>query len=266
MKTLITVYLFLISGIVYGQTISTDAPSVSASATSVEKNVFQIESSFDYNYNENSYGLTLPFNLLKFGITDKIELRHTHSLVMYQSEFQNALEIDLGALGFGAKYAFFDSKNGNTQIGAIAQWEISPQSTPANTFSGVLALNHSLAEDHSLGFNLGSSYRIQKNDPQYRSSTIGVMSSLMYAYSFGERWSAFIEAYTNYFKGETVLDGGSDFDFEFETMNYSGDVGILFLLKDNIQLDYVFGFGLGPDNRNYFHSLGFNIMLNHKKD
>ena len=72
-----------------------------------------------------------------------------------------------------------------------------------------------------------------------------------------DRLSLFAEVYgvysNSYFAGQ--------FD---EDLNINMDAGLYYFLKDNIQLDYTFGYGL--TEYMYFHSLGLDIMIGPRKD
>ncbi len=262
MKKLLSILITGIPALTFCQTISTDAPSVSASATSVPKGVFQIESSFDFHWNSESDSrtFTLPFNLVKYGITDKLEIRHTHSLnVRKSTSLDGGLHAKPGELGLGIKYSILDKPDNKTKMGVIGHWTVHPD-VVSNTWSGTFAISQEFSKKHAMGGNVGGSFGLLTTSCSNESAGT-FNASWIYSYLVSEKWSVFGEVYANYSRSTTTYDPACDMETRtFESSFFSGDIGVLFWVRENIQLDYVFGFGL--DHNSYFHSLGFNIMLN----
>ncbi|MFT6922382.1 MAG: hypothetical protein ACJA1C_001387 [Crocinitomicaceae bacterium] len=239
------------------QTISTEAPSVSASATTVPKNTLQIESGMSVSSNNYWTTVSLPYTLFRLGLSDRWELRINNSFNVRKyngSVFSNpSTNYGFGSFQVGTKFQFIKNPESKTKIAAIANVTIPSYNSNSRAASLNFSFSHQLSSKHSLGYNLGysPSYSVSISSPDIISN---INYSLIYGYSLNSKLSIFGEFFGNYNYHTAVFD---------PTTSLSVDFGIMYLLRDNIQIDYAYGRGFTDDFD--FHSLGFNILLNSKK-
>ena len=110
----------------------------------------------------------------------------------------------------------------------------------------VLAASHTIKEKHAISYNLAftlSSLDWEYNNHNYR-------ATLMYSTMLSKRIGVYSEVYCDFYDSDYDPNDSSLFNYDF---------GFIYLLRDNIQLDYSFGSGI--DNAISYHALGFNILF-----
>lgn len=263
MKYILAIAFLGSASFTIGQTISTEAPSVSASATTVPKSSIQFESSLGIDANlvvkgYQSYTFNLPSLLVRYGVTENIELRATATHEMYQN-YVGINTNRFNGVGIGAKFQVLNKPEGKTQMAVITDFNLYNQNNPYVGGTLTYALGHSFNDKHSLGFNAGIGYSFWQNPNIYNSIT-ELSSSLIYNFQFNPKMCVFGEIYHSSTKIIQKF-GNSKIENEFE-LALGADIGFLFLLRDNIQLDLATGANLEFDN--FYGSLGFNILLKTK--
>ncbi|MDX2359970.1 MAG: transporter [Crocinitomicaceae bacterium] len=253
MRLLTTTIVLLSAYFSFGQTISTDAPSVSAGATTVGQGVFQIESRFQYTRTRNTSNsvndFQLPSILFRVGLGKNFELRLINGIELHSSTFGSNASLSNFVLGMKAQ--LLNKPDGNTQIAFLVHAQVPEIENTYFSGTGTLAVNHNLNENNSLGYNVGFTYSTRPTS--YESHSVDL--SLIYSHTITSRISLFAEVYGGYRNTTTPNFNGSTYlDF---------DAGFMFLLKDNIQLDYSFGASI-LDKSN-FHALGLNFMFGGKE-
>lgn len=262
----------------WGQTISTEAPSVSAGGSTVDKNVFQIESTFGHSGVTNGTSIDhyyhLPNLLFRYGVLDRLELRLGTAPYLVRVHWfdspSNYIHIINTALG--AKYHILNSEKNNVSV--IAQYNLPSYSKindkfESNEFQGassILTYSGAFNDQHSIGANFGVSFSkgptwlMNHGDPliYFRLTELDLNYSFIYNYSFLSQWTVFGEVFASSSKIKYVWEGETVSEGDFRT-NIGFDTGVLYLLKDNIQLDAVLGYDI--TNESFFQSLGFNIMF-----
>lgn len=247
MKIILSSILLAFSGSLFAQTISTEAPSVSSCGTTVPKNSFQIETGIGIRFGGFSPNQSFASNLFRLGITERIELRLTSGIIKGNHFYFSPIQV-------GAKFQFIKDPNKKTKVALITHFEI-PEVKHPHLYANVnMAVSHQLADKHSLGYNIGYSYSKQVFSKEYSMSAENINLSLIYSYSVSQKLSLFVEGYGNLINAST---------YPFYSRSSGFDFGVLYLLRDNIQINYAFGRGLY--NETNFHSIGFNILLNAKK-
>ncbi len=258
MKKIVVFLMFILANNLFAQEINTESPSFSAGGMTVPKNTFQVETNFGlrrkapYEYTELSY--TLPTMLLRYGMTDRFEIRVNPSMRL------DPFKYSLIALYVGAKYNIIGQNNDKFQMSIIANYGLpivfENLKIDLNSF---LALNYNLTEKHSLGANLG--YQYQKHEfYNARIDVNGFFSTLIYSYQITDGLSCFAEAKLNVDKSY-FTSAYSNFPPSNSTFNsYFWDIGLLYKFGKRYQIDYVYGMDF--DNSLQFHTLGFHFMLN----
>lgn len=258
-------FLFIGSSVfAKGQTISTDAPSVSASANTVPKSSVQFESSFGTTLNvimkgNETYQFNLPSLLVRYGVADNIELRASATHELYQN-YAGIKTNRINGVNIGAKFQVLNKPESKTQMALITDFNVYNQSNPYVGGSLIYALGHSFNDKHSLGFNAGIGHLFWQQPYVYHGIT-DLSSSLIYNFLFHPRMCVFGEIYGSSSKFVEKNSGIKNED-EFE-LEMGVDIGFLFLLKDDIQLDFATGASLEFDS--YYASLGFSILLTTKE-
>ena len=259
LNSLLLSLLFTSAG--FSQTISTEAPSVSAGAVTVPKGFLQGELSSGFYVNKDgSETITAsnesPFLLLRFGISDRIELR-MQQRVSYR-RFATSHRFDYQTIGIGGKYAILPN-DGTTNLAVIVNYSPYNNTWRAQQGDVTLAFSKNLGDKSSIGVNTAFS-RYHLNDPLIGTilRTNSVLGSAVYSWQLNEKWTFFGEYYHSYsttIVGENIANNSGYFN--------GVDFGVQFLLRDNIQLDWASGFNFS--NREHFHSIGFNMYINTKK-
>jgi len=251
--------------VVNGQTIGTEAPSVSASAVTVPKNGIQFESTFGMSVYQGApgfanYTFSTPALLVRWGIAEKFELRATGVYNIFKGS-TGVKTYRMNGVGLGGKYEILNKPEGNTQMAIIANANLYNQNSPFVGGSLTYALSHSFTGEHSIGFNAGIGHSLRQQPYIYEGMT-SFSSSLIYNFQFNEKMCVFGEFYgstSNHVTKEYSIKNVYPYSASF-----GADLGFLFLLRDNIQLDFAAGTN-EFDFKNFYASLGFNILLNASK-
>lgn len=256
MKIVLSILCMLNLVFTYAQTICPDRPSQTSGPSSVPAGRFQLETGFQYAGNGSFNGGTVscPTNLFRIGVGKGFEIRMVNGIDFHKS-FGN-LQTSFSPFQLGFKTQLLNNPDKKTQIGMYIH---GITSTGANKwedgYRGGIAMfmfTHQLNDKNSLSYNLG--YQILA----YGSLAHSIASSrgsftLNYAHSMTDHLSIFAEAY-----------GGVDdlAHFDDDNISLNMDFGLAYILKDNLQLDYYFGFGLL--DRSNFHAVGVSFFLQKK--
>ncbi|MDN5349820.1 MAG: hypothetical protein PWQ54_1216 [Bacteroidales bacterium] len=234
--------------ITFGQSFSPDRPGAGDGVATVEPRYFQLEAGLDFskaNAGELSEftANSLPVLVLRYGLTENIELRLTESFVIHDmpnySVFQQTT--GLSNLTLGGKFKICESPEWGTQAAVLA--EVFVPTGSAEVASDALGLSlrflHSwdFSEQGNLGSNIGV-YWFEEQD-------LSLMFSFAVGYALTEKLGIFVEPYGNY--------------FQFDDFSLSIDGGFSYLLKQNFQLDLSAGIGISDDQ--YFIGLGFSWLI-----
>ncbi|MDB2656484.1 transporter [Crocinitomicaceae bacterium] len=260
MKIKLTIVSLLLSATGFSQYISTEAPSVSASAITVPQGFLQGELSGGFDIDNNGpeadvRSNELPFLLLRYGISERWELRMRHNTSFTRNNgIGNYRSTDFGV---GAKYAILPNDS-NTNLAIIGNF--SPYAGVSNSIGAdaTLAFSHAFNDQHSIGANVGYSlFQIDFEFENLVTRNHSLLTSAVYSWQFLDNWTAFGEFFFRH--SQLIFE-----DFEIDPVqSYGIDFGLQFLLTERIQLDWVSGFSL--TSKNQFHSIGFNIYFDTKK-
>lgn len=246
MKNITLLLVILLAQFSISQTISTDAPSVSAGATTVGESIFQVESRIQYSVSGFIKTFQIPSNLFRVGIGNKFELRITNGI----TRVLNSTRIDRLAVGF--KTQLLNKPEGNTQIAFLMNAAIPNFKTDDYSGAASFAFNHNLGAKNSIGYNAGFGYTTIGNSGNSVESH-SIFGSFIYSHAFTDKFSVFGELYGNYWHITTLNIDDSSLDF---------DCGFLYLINDRFQIDYSYGLGISNDSS--FHAIGFNFMIGTK--
>jgi hypothetical protein len=253
-------FLFIITtGFIYAQELITDRPDQTESSSTVPRKSLQWESGFSYEADsrelqsgkESNQSFGLNHSLLRYGITDRIELRlgfdavHT-STSFEQQDVQDIKKTSLEPLYFGAKLNITSESGIIPELAIITHLSI-PVSDGSPGLKDlvpdlVLAGSYTLGESLGFGFNAGFQWPdlIEFKPDLFYSAVLGI--------SHSEKLGTFWEVYGYYFQVPAVADTRAD-------------AGITLLLKPNLQLDLSAGIGISDVSPDIFIGLGFSTRF-----
>ena len=198
----------------------------------IDKVNTQIESSWTFNSDRGSLN-----NLFRIGIFKGIELRFSTNLISGHEDM-TGLFPSLDNLEFGAKFKILDKKETLTEISFLSHLSVSTEySDNSGGLLNRVLVSHELSESFELAYNLGYSKYFEQDNGL-------VVYSLVVAKSFGNL-GAFVEIF------------GKSYS--------SWDLGITYLIKDNLQADISYGQGI--NNELSYLSIGaaWNFSLKSNK-
>jgi hypothetical protein len=227
------------------QEIVTDRPDQTEASTTIPLYSFQFESGVllgNYNFvNSSEQLLLIPTTLLRYGLTERIELRVVEQLVHLKNKQTSEDNFGLSDLELGAKIQILKIPAINSEIAFISHLVLPTGAiSVTNENLGIvnkLAISHGITDFIDLGYNIGYNYFCNEKGYFTYSAALGL--------GIAKRIGTYFETY-----GEVV---------EFNDWISNFDSGITYLIKDNMQLDFSFGVGLNQP-MNYF-SVGFSMNI-----
>ena len=232
----------------YGETISSDRPGQSNSPNTVGKMVLQLQTGLQFdgakddNYKQNMFAWPA---LIRFGITDKIELQ---TLWGYQNAKAEVFNNEYTAKGinlssFGLRFNIFEETDKAPALGFEFNYKtrmLSQDYKPDHPAAKVnMMASKTLNDQLSVTANLGTDFDGNGGSPDG-------FYTLNLALSVNEEISIFFENY-GYFNKDY-------FDTYF-------DLGGGYLLNNNLQLDLYGGFGYNDGVFQYMVSGGVSYRI-----
>lgn len=228
------------------QEMITDRPDQTESSSTVFKGSFQIESGLLLGFSDESKSsvrtILAPTTLFRVGLTRGIELR-----VVTQYEQLHFEKKDFDVKGFadlevGTKIQLLRPTDGRNIEVAFLTHLIIPSGSSGLTndaYGSVnkLAISHTLTENLGLGYNVGYNYLGEGQGDLTYSMALGL--------GMTSRLSVYAEAY-----GEVI-------DMSDNELNM--DMGLTYLVKENVQLDWSFGTGINHEMNYMSVGVSWNI-------
>ena len=235
-RLLILILTLFISDYAFAQ-ISTDRPDQTESSLVLPKGTIQIENGFVSRKNE----LIFPNTLFRIGISKKFEFRINTNYIFKTNENENKIS-NFSDLEIGTKIQIYSSETSKTSIAFLTHLSIpSANEYYSNNTTGLLSrilISHELNNNFNIGYNMG--YDKFKDEKGIVTYTVALGKGI-------NNWGIYCELYGN------ISDSQSDLYF---------DGGLVYLLKDNLQLDVSYGAGIN-NTSNYFStgvSWAFNLF------
>lgn len=224
--------------------IQTDRPDQTESPFIVPKRHFQIENGFNFEKIGSCETIYLyPSILWKYGVSDHFELRLITELTTYEVNELTTTGINPIEIGFKTSICQENgllptiSFIGHLAIPFLASKDFQPTYfAPSFRF----AMQHTLSERVSLGYNLGAEWDGETGNPAF-------IYSLATGFSLVGNIGMYIEVY-----GFAPQEGRAD---------HRADGGFTFLVKPNLLLDVSGGIGLTDNAPDYYGSLGVSVRL-----
>lgn len=203
----------------------TDRPDATESPNTVPLHNFQIETGFYYESFKNEETLGYNTTLLRFGILNNLEFRVGWDFEEKTSQGITDKKSGFSPLLLGAKVAIANENGFLPQIGLLghlylpfsASHDYRPEATGVDFR---FAFSHTLSEKSSLSYNLGAEWDGNSAAPVY-------IYSVSYGYSITNTLAAYAEIY-------------GDIPENNRAAHY-WDIGLTYLVKNNIQLDATLG-------------------------
>ncbi|GGG93813.1 hypothetical protein GCM10011416_08820 [Polaribacter pacificus] len=235
--------MLLIPSLILGQTISTDRPDQTEGASLVALSSLQFESGFVYGSFDkdglDSQNLIAPSILVRYGLTNKFEIRLFQEFESQKNELQSKVINGFKNLQIGFKFQLFQKNN--TEAAFISHL-IVPLGfnliDPA--FFGSInkfAVAHRLSDRFNLGYNIGYDY-------EGNNSSKGTYAVAL-AIKITQQLNFYLEPY-----GEWE---------SLKKFKNSFDTGFTYLVNNTMQFDVSYGFGINH-NMQYL-STGFSLNL-----
>lgn len=228
---------------VQGQ-IVTDRPNQTDASSTVPKGSFQIETGIGMNFTEDrptrQSTYALPNALFRYGLANWLEARVITEFDVQQLRDTSGTVNNTGIadLQVGAKIQLFRKDSSGTEVAILSHVIVPSGSSSLSNgrvgSSSKISISHALAQWFGVGYNVGYNYLgTGSGDLTY---------SLSFNFSITDKLGLFAEPY------------GSWDNFSSSTVNF--DAGFTYLIKDNLQYDFVFGTGL--NNQMNFVSTGIS--------
>lgn len=269
-KILTVILLVLISQNLIAQEISTDRPDRTESTETVGKNKFQIETGIEYGSIKNKNSelllengntvtgdvklgtLTVPTTLLRYGLTDKVELRlgidfdAQYFRIGDIDSLSNNSKLSLNAPQLGAKFSLYNGEGWKPDFAIIAGVKIPNVGDELKQVKHfvpefTLAFNNDITSKISVGYNLGVEWNDEMTDRD-------LFSSISFAFELTPQLGSFLEYYGNFPKT------GNDYDNNI-------DAGFTYLINKNFQMDIYGGIGLSKISNDFILGSGLSYRF-----
>lgn len=229
--------------------IQTDRPDQTETPFITPKRQLQMEIGFIYEKETKSTtNFTHPNILTKVGLSDRVELRLVTDMGSTQVEQPGVANTKrlLNPTLIGCKVNFFEEKKWRPQTSMIMHFGVPYLASKEfrkqqNFITFRFLMQHTLTDKFSLSYNLGAEW------DGVNPAATGIYT-LSLGYSASSRIGTFFELYGFHL--------GREFLHQY-------DMGITYLLHNNIQLDMSGGLGLNEAAPDYFLGCGISFRTGH---
>jgi hypothetical protein len=237
--------LFFAITTISAQEIITDRPDQTESSSIIPLKSLQIEAGVFFQRGTRAQANAHPSVLWRYGVSKNFELRLLTEFETNRTISNSLKKSGISDLQIGTKIQLFKKKNVNTEIAFLSHFILpTAKRELTNDRLGTinkLSISHVISNNFGLGYNVGY---------DYLGTGIGNLTySMALSVSLSDKVGAYIEPY------------GEFAEFENHLANF--DIGLTYLLKNNLQLDISYGTGLNY-KMNYF-STGFSWNITTQK-
>ena len=240
----LTVSLIAISGIVSAQQIQTDRPNETESPATVSKNSLQVESGFAFEKEEDEKSIEAPELVLRYGVFKNAEVR-LESAFKITHENNGTDQYGIKPVTVGAKYHFLDHKNAIPDAAILARvtvpW-LADNTYQEQKYSPEIRLlaQNGLSKSSHLSYNLGVHWLPYNLQPEY-------IYTLSGDYSVTKKVKVLLETY--------------GFAQPHHHAQNSADVAVLYLINNDLQLDFITGSGIMHSFSDKFIEVGLSFRI-----
>lgn len=251
-------FILLILGILLGipglcqqsGKIETDRPDQTESPYLTPKKWFQSETGFSVETGRDGYkSYVHPTMLNKYGISNRFEIRLITTWTTFETPTDTppieGVESGLEPVLIGGKIALFEEKNIRPKMSLLFHTSIPYLSSGVYRTSRIapdfkFAMQHTLAKNVALGYNIGAEWSSISDGPSW-------FISLTSGVDLGH-FSIYGEIYNILKDGEHPLN--------------NVDGGISYTFGTNYKLDFSYGYGLNPHaNFGHYFAMGFSFRF-----
>ncbi len=221
--------------------IEADRPDQTETPALVPKGMFQIESGFSYQKNDTqSSSSALPSVLLKYGISDRFELRLITEFVIDKNNSLNTSGFNPVLMGCKIKICDESGMLPKTSfLGHLSLPNLASSKYKTDFYAPEFrfTMQHTLFEKWSLGYNLGSEWDGFSAEPTF-------VYTLTTGYSITDKLGSYLELF--------------GFAPQNDTAYHNLDAGCTYLISQNFMLDLSTGAGLTSNAPDYYFAFGFS--------
>lgn len=220
--------------------VNSDRPDQSDGTYTLPKKFYQLETGFTYGKENGSY--IFHNTMLRYGLTSKTEFRF---LLDYG---KSNGETGIMPVGVSIKHQIVSPKGwlpditavGYLRLPFLATNNFRPDKIPASL---LLAFQNDLSDKLSVGYNFGSSFDGESADNDW-------IFTISAGFAPTEVLSFFAEYFSQFSNASKPA--------------HNMDVGAMWLLKNNLQLDMAIGSTLFKDIKNRFITIGVTYRFNRR--
>lgn len=245
-----TLHQFLIIGfcsvstIVLGQQIQTDRPTETESPNAVSKHSLQVESGFSFEKEEGQTTFDAPEVVLRYGLFKNAELR-LESIFKIKQEENTKDQYGIEPVAVGVKYHLLDHKNAIPDIAILGRVTIpwlADNSYKEEKYSPEIRMlvQHELSKSAHLSYNLGMHWLPEALQPEY-------IYTLSADYSITKKVKLVGEAY--------------GLAQPHHHAQNTADIAVLFVVNNNLQLDFITGSGIMHSFSDKFIEIGLSFRI-----
>jgi hypothetical protein len=243
-KILLFFILLSCTQIILSQKIETDRPDQTEASSLVFKKSLQVETGAFFESFGAIDATTYNTTLIRYGLLDNLELR----LGIDNSEIKlnsNTIASGFSPLLVGVKIKVTEEKGILPEIAFIGHinfhsFASSDFKTKRTGTDFRFSLSHTLSEKSSLGYNIGMAWDGDVTTAIY-------VYTIAYGYSFTDKIGGYVEIY-----GDA---------YEDDSFNHLWDMGLTYLINENVQLDISGGTGITQNVQDLFLSAGISIRI-----
>jgi hypothetical protein len=226
----------------------TDRPDQTESPYITKKKYIQAELGFNVEQDNGLTTLVHPSALWKYGLTKKLEFRLITQLNSQETPLLiplgNEIKTGLLPVKVGAKLSLWEEKGWlpkTSIIGHVGFPKLATKYFQATKTAPEfrLTMQHSLAKNVSLGYNIGAEWDGFSNIP-FWIYTIGP------GFNLGKNGYMYVELFGDFQKDASP--------------NHNFDAGFAYYISDNTKLDISSGFSLS-NSKQYYVALGFSFRF-----
>lgn len=223
------------------QQIQTDRPNETEGPSTISAHHLQVETGFSFEKQDDEKTFEVPALVMRYGLFKNAEFR-LESAFKIEDE-QNSQGIQPLVVGF--KYHVLDHKGILPDLALLGRVSIpwlADNAYQEENYSPEIRLlaQHSLSKTTHLGYNIGIEWLADTARPEY-------IYTLSVDHSLNKKIKLIAEAY--------------GFTEPHHHAQNSADVAVLYLLKNNMQLDVIAGSGIMNSPQSKFIELGFSFKI-----
>ena len=243
LKFCLSTITLILSFTIFSQ-ISTDRPDQTEGTFVLDKGIAQIESGWTFDSDSGSLN-----TLLRLGSFKGVELRLNTNLISARSFdlIDNPPGTKLSNLEIGAKFNLLNKTSSSTKVSLLTHLALGVGDYNNEGILSRLLFSHDLSESVQLAYNLGYN-KYFENNIEVNSTGIFVYSIVL-SKSFGPV-GTFIEVFGNNGSNQTQSNW---------------DLGLTYLIKDNLQADISYGNGINNDLSYLSIGAAWNFSTKSKK-